>query len=60
MLRCETANAHRSSTGVREQGMWTKGPPGTWEALSSPLAIRPEKGKPVEKPWPDVGITYSI
>jgi hypothetical protein len=42
-------NEHRSSTGVKEQGMWTEGPPGTWEALSSPPTIRPDKGKPVEQ-----------
>ena len=29
-------NEHRSPTGVKEQGMWMEGHPGTWEALSAP------------------------
>jgi hypothetical protein len=52
-------NEHWSPTGVKEQGMWTEGPPGTWEALSSPPTKGPERVTGGTIPWPDGGVTCS-
>ena len=42
----------RSPTGVREQGMHTEDPPGTWETLPFPLTEQ-WLGKPrTKEPWP--------
>jgi len=45
-------NEHWSPAGVKEQGMWTGGPPGTWEALSSPPTKWPERVTGGTIPWP--------